>query len=418
MKFTNKILLENIFSLSVVQLLNYLFPLITFPYLVRVLGVEKFGLLNFAFAFVGYFILITDYGFNISAVRLISINRNDKNKISEIVSSVYVIKSFLFITSAILFFLMINYIPKFHQEYSLFYLTFLMVLGYVFQPQFYFQGIEQSKYIALITFIFRFIWTLLIFTLIKSQTDFQMVAFLTSMQFLLSGITLFFIMLFHYKIPLLIPNKAQLISQLKDGGIIFISSCAISLYTISNTFILGLLTSNLIVGYFTAADKIRQAIQNLFYPFTQSMYPHVSKLFKESIDVAKKFIIKSFWVIGGFSFVISLITFIYAEQIILILVGKNFLHSIYVLKIISFLPFIIYLSNLFGIQTMLNLSYNKQFTYIISLAALINIVITFALVPFLREIGSAVSVLITEAFVTMSIIIILIKKGFFKENEI
>lgn len=398
--------------------MNYLFPLITFPYLVRVLGVEKFGLINFASAFVGYFILITDYGFNISAVRLISINRNDKDKIAEIVSSIFAIKFFLFIVSAILFFSLINLIPKFQQDYNLFVLSFLMVFGYLLQPQFYYQGIEQTKYIAATTFIFRLFWVVLIFGLIKSSHDFLMVAFLTSMQFIFSGITLFLLMIFYFKIPLIFPSKSNLISQLKDGGIIFISTCAISLYTISNTFILGLLTSNLLVGYFTAADKIRQALQNLLYPFTQSMYPHVSKLFHESKTLAKQFVMKSFKLVGGFSLIISIVTFIFARQIILILVGKDYLQSIFVLRIISFLPFIIYLSNLFGIQTMLNLSYNKQFTVIISLAALVNIILTFLLVPLYQELGSAISVLITEIFVTVSIIIFLMKKGFSRTNEI
>jgi PST family polysaccharide transporter len=179
-----------------------------------------------------------------------------------------------------------------------------------------------------------------------------------------------------------------------------------------------LLTSNTIVGYFAAADKIRQAIQNLLFPFTQAMYPHVSKLFNESKLLAKKFVMKSLKYIGGFSFLISFLTFIFAKQLVLILVGENYLQSVNVLRIISFLPFIIYLSNLFGIQTMLNLKFNKEFTLIISLAALVNIAMSFLLIPLWKEVGSAVAVLLTEIVVTGSIVLFLSKKGFFKLNEI
>lgn len=84
LKSDYKVLLENFFSLSALQIVGYILPLITIPYLVRVLGVDKYGLVSFATAFLVYFQILTDYGFNLSATKEISVHRDDQTKLSEI----------------------------------------------------------------------------------------------------------------------------------------------------------------------------------------------------------------------------------------------------------------------------------------------------------------------------------------------
>jgi len=113
---TRKTLLENFLSLSFLQVANYILPLVTLPYLIRVLGPEKFGLIAFAQAFIGYFQILTDYGFNLSATREISINREDKDKVSEIFSSVMIIKIFLFIFSLLIILFIVFFFDKFRGD--------------------------------------------------------------------------------------------------------------------------------------------------------------------------------------------------------------------------------------------------------------------------------------------------------------
>ncbi|MCX7876371.1 MAG: flippase [Melioribacteraceae bacterium] len=414
---SKKLLIENILSFSLLQFLNYFIPFITFPYIINLVGVEKFGLINFSSAFVGYFILFIDYGFNISAVRLISTNRDNKRTLNEIICSIYIIKIILFIVSTILFFILINYL-SFIKNYKLLYIiTYFTVIGNIFLPIWFYQGIEKSKIIVLISFIMKIFWLFTIFYFVRNSNDYLRIAYLNSFNSIIVGFTLFTMMFIKYSFKIFLPDLKLIKKIFNDSTIVFLSTCAISIYTISNTFILGLFTSNTVVGYFTVADKIRQAFQNLLYPLTQSMYPRASYLFANSFQNGKRFILKSFIYVGLFSFIISLLLYITSNDLVNILLGYSNQRTVIVLKIISFLPFIIYLSNLFGIQTMLNINMKKQFSYIISFAAIINLFTTILLVPIFQEIGTAISVLFTELFVTSSIIIFLRKKGFFS-NEI
>ena len=134
MNNTKKRLLENFFSLSLLQAANYILPLITIPYLVRVLGPEKFGLVSFAQAFIQYFVFLTDYGFNLSAVRKVSIYREDAKKISQIFSSVFVIKFLLCILSFSILASLVFSVDKFRSDWELYFVTFGMVVGNLLLP--------------------------------------------------------------------------------------------------------------------------------------------------------------------------------------------------------------------------------------------------------------------------------------------
>ena len=129
---------ENFISLGALQIFSYVIPLITLPYLSRVLGVEKFGLVFFAMAFVEYFRVLTDYGFNLSATREIAVNRHNQNNLSNIFNSVTVVKFLLLIISFGILLLSLAFIPKLHDEWLVFMLSFLMVVGNAIYPFWFF----------------------------------------------------------------------------------------------------------------------------------------------------------------------------------------------------------------------------------------------------------------------------------------
>ena len=114
----------NFMYLSILQGMNLLLPLITFPYLVRVLGIERFGLIMFAQAFIVYFSMLADYGFNLSGIREVSSNRNNKNKLIKIFSSIMIARFVLVLIGLIFLTIVVFSFEKFSQNWELYYLTF------------------------------------------------------------------------------------------------------------------------------------------------------------------------------------------------------------------------------------------------------------------------------------------------------
>jgi PST family polysaccharide transporter len=406
---SNKVLFKNFTSLSVLQVSNYIFPIITLPYLVRVLGPEKYGLVNFAAAFAAYFTIITDYGFNLSATQEISVNRNDSNRIAEIFSSVFTLKMLLFVLSSVIFLIVVVIVPLFHEHLLLFFVTFLSVLGTALFPLWLFQGIEKMNYILIITVSVRLIVTVLIFVIIKNENDFIKFAGLnTSAQFVI-GFTGLLIVLNKFQIKYIFPKISLLKLQIQNGWNLFLSTVWINLYTTSNVFILGLFAPATVVGYFAAADKIRMAFQGILSPMSQSVFPYVNNLLSESYERFISFNKKLFKIALIIGATISIILFLFAEPIVDIILGNKYKSSVLVLKIIAWLPFMLFMSNVIGFQTMIPLNKQKSFSLILFFAAMINLVLSFILVPMYTKIGTAVSVLITETFVTIVMLVYLKK---------
>lgn len=408
----NSKLLKNWGALSFLQLSNYIFPLITLPYIVRILGPEKYGLINFAAAFIGYLVTISDYGFNLSATKEISINRNSKTNINKIFSSVMFTKIFLGVLTLVFMVIIVEFFNTFSRYKELYYITFGTVIGNILFPQWFFQGIESMKYITIINFIIRLLGTAAIFVLIKVQNDFLILAAINSSVQVLVGIVGLLLVIKKFSVKLIIPGFEQIRGQLKQGSYLFKSTIAINLYTNSNTFILGLLTNEQVVGYYSAADKIRIAAQSILGPVSQSIYPHVNYLIRESKEKFLSFNSKLLKLQGIFAFLISLIIFLFAGLIGNILFGPGFSQSVNVLKILAWLPFVISISNVYGIQTILPLNFERQFFNIVTFAAVINLILLFSLIPGYNEIGTAISFLVSEIIVTISMMVFCKKKGF------
>lgn len=374
------------------------------------LGPEKYGLVNFALAFMAYFVTISDYGFNLSVTKQIAIFRNDKQKIDEIFSSVLLSKILMGIVSVIILLVIMLSIQMFTTNADVFLFSFGIVIGNILFPIWFYQGIEKMNYISFIQISIRLVLTISIFVLIVSENDYLLYMLLISISQILIGVAGLSIALIKFKIRFIIPRMEIIKFQFSEGWNIFLSMVSINIYTTSNTFILGLFAPVATVGYFAAADKIRLAFQGIISIISQTVYPHVNDLLRNSFNEFSRFIKRLLAIQLVIGIVISLFLFLFADILVDIVLGKAFYDSVLVIKILSPLPFLISLSNIFGIQTMLSLGFDKQFNKILIVAAVIHIVFLFVLIPNLFEVGTSISMVITEAFVTSAMFIFVIRK--------
>lgn len=399
-KFLNspdkKRLFSNFVSLAVLQGANYILPLITFPYLVRVLGVEKFGLLAFATATVTYFQILTDYGFNLSATRDISIHRENKEKVQEIFSSVMIIKFGLLILSFILLIILVFSFDKFRKDWEVFVLSFGMVVGQVLFPVWFFQGMEKMKYITILNIFAKLLFTVAIFVFVKEQADYWKVPLLNSLGFILAGVLALWIIFrdFGIKFPLK-ASKNNLILQLKKGFYLFLSSGFLSLYRSSNSFIIGLILNNTYVGYYSIAEKIIYTIQSLQDIVGRALYPYFAKKFRNAFEFTL-FFKKIVFLLVTIYLSITLLTISFSAFLIILISGKDEIIISNLLRIMSIVILVGGLNYWLGILGFTSLGNYKIFMNGVLIAGISNLALCVILLILIGIYGAGLSLLLSE----------------------
>ena len=395
-----KRIISNFFSLAVLQGANYILPLITLPYLTRVLGVEYFGLLAFATATVGYFQIITDYGFNLTATKEISINRDDKAKNIEIFSSVMTIKIVLMILSFFMMTILIFTFKKFSQHWEVYFLSFGLIIGQVLFPVWFFQGHEKMKYMTYLNILAKSIFTIAVFIFVRKADDYWKVPLLTSIGFIVVGILSLIIIKKKFKVNFEFQSIDKIKYYLKDGWHIFISGIFTSFYTVSVTFILGIFSNNQIVGYYSLSARVVGVVSGIFSPLNGAIFPFISNLVKTSKEQAKSVINKILTYSTGIMIFFSTLIFIFAKTIVYILASPEYEKSINVLRILAFLPVILNAAIIITTNYLINFGFQSKLAKIYFFTALLSLLLSFTLVPLFFEIGSAITVLLVEFFAT------------------
>lgn len=400
---------HNALSLYVIQVANYILPLVRVPYLARVLGPSTYGTIAFAQGFLAYFQILVDYGFNLSATQKISIQRENKRAVSKTAVDVWAAKAVLCFLGLILLLLLASIVPKLQEVTALLLILYFTVIGNVAFPTWLFQGMEKMVFISAIKLAMSLFVTAGVFVVVRSPEDYLLYAWLISIGSMVVGCTGAVIGFYAFNLHLYSPSWQGLSEELADGWEIFILTSSVSLYTAGNAFILGLLTDPAIVGYYSSGEKIVQTLKRfLTGPISQAVYPRFSKMAHKSKDVALKWGRRMLVLMGGSGLIMSLMLFAFAPWFVKFVLGPDYTPSISVIRVLAALPFLVGISNVLGVQIMLPFGRKREFMLMTLGAGTVDIVFALILVPILPQVGMAIAVLLSEAFMTFAVAVYLV----------
>ncbi|MEN2415089.1 flippase [Flavobacterium mesophilum] len=420
MSSKNRTLLKNIASLGVVQVVNYIFPLLTIPYLSRIIGPDGFGIINYITAFVSYFVLVINYGFDFTATRKIAVDPDSFEVRSKVFSEVTCARFLLLLVSLISFLVFISFIPLLNKNIELSLILFLNVFSALLTPQYVFQGLQKLPVLSITNLLKGIINTILIFMLISKKGDLILYASIgVFSNFIISLISLLYV-IFVIKIKFAFYSIKHSLKLLNEAKSVFFSSIVFSLYTTTNIIILGLFEQTKTIGYYTTAVSFIIIIQSVVnIPLSSSLYPYIGRAFSESqedgVNKLRRIVPLIFYFTGFICFGILIL----APFIIVLIYGDKFAGSIISAQILSFLPLISAMSSLMGIQTMLNLKMDNLFLKITSVGACFSVICNLILGYFFSYVGTSISYLLTELLICISFYIVLINRGlilFEKDN--
>lgn len=400
-----KKIVSNFFYLSLLQVANSVLPFIIIPHLVENVGVDKVGIIFMAQASMSYLTILTDYGFNLTATRFISINRNSKNKLQFIYNAVISTKILLAGIAFLILLLLILFVPVLKEEKLLFFLSFPIIIGNTFFPVWFFQGIEEMKYISLMNFISKIFFTICIFFLINSKDDYIKVNFLSGAGNIISCLIAFYIITKKYEIKSRFSLR-YIKFQLTEGWHIFVSNLAVNVYMYSNILILGVFADKTTLGYFGIADKCTQGVRQILLVFYQVIYPKACNIAKTShlllIEFYKKVFLKFLLLIS----LICLTIFAFAPFVAYLLTKAHYPDLILMLRIMCFIPIIVALNIPFG-QSVIIYQIKKWYSIILISGSVINVVSNIILTKKFSAFGTIGAIYITEISVTLSLCLLL-----------
>lgn len=273
-KKDSKTLLGNFLSLSALQFVGIILPLIILPYLIRVIGFSKYGIVVLAFSLISYFQSVTDYSFKITATRDVALFKNSPQKLNLIYSKVLIVKAIFISFSCLIITSIVLLYPPFYEERRIFFLSMPLLLGYGIFPEWFFQGIEKMRYIAILNISIKLFFTLCVFVFITEESDYWLYPFLQSLGLIIAGVVGQYILIRKYKLQFVALKPRFIKNTIKDNFPIFVNQFLPTLYNNTTTLILGLFATSYLVGIYDALKKITDisiifisVVSRVFFPF-------------------------------------------------------------------------------------------------------------------------------------------------------
>lgn len=400
MKIKTKSVKFNMIMNTLLTLSSMIFPLITFPYISRILLPAGTGKVSFAISIMTYFLMFAELGIPTYGIRACAKIRDDKEELTKIVQEILLINLIMCVLVYVLYFIAIFNVPRLKSDKMLFFIVGGNILLNAMGVEWLYKGLEQYSYITIRSIVFKFISLVLMFVFVHKQEDYRIYAGITIFASSASNI-LNFVNL-RKIINLKLSKNLNLWRHMKMITTFFAMAIATTIYTNLDTVMVGFMKGDDEVGYYNAAVKIKTILVSVVTSISTVLLPRVSLYVEKGMmDDFKKIIKKTI----DFCMVISIPMFIYfiffAKEGIYFLSGEKFHGAILPMQIIMPTLLFIGLTNILGIQILVPINQEIQVLYSEIVGAVVDLILNFLLIPKYGATGAAIGTVVAEAVVLL-----------------
>lgn len=386
--------MANFGYLSALQAFTVLLPLLTIPFLMRVLGKETYGLVVYAQAIIQYFVIIVNFGFNITATRDVSIHRDDPVKLSEIVSSVLTVKVLLFMLSFLALTVAVFALPALRENYLLYFLTMSVCLSEVLFPVWFFQGIEKMRYITIINVVSRSIFAACIFIFIRRPEQFILVPVFNGTGALIGGMAALWIVFKTENVRFVFQKIKTLWYYTRESAPLFLTRASAQVYVRTNIVVVGSVLGMAEAGFYDLALKVVNVLSMPFQSIKTAIFPKVSK------ELNLNFVHKTIKVVLSLAVLGIIGVQFFGPFVMDLLVGEPTPEAGTVLRLLSLILAAIVMSGFFGEQLLIPFAYKRPYVRGMVSTALFyfTLLVALYLLNLLNLYSVVLMVVVTEYF--------------------
>ncbi|HVE92183.1 MAG TPA: oligosaccharide flippase family protein [Actinomycetota bacterium] len=385
------------------------FPLITLPYLSRVLGPKGWGLVAFTQAFAAYLVLLVDFGFTFSATRAAAQAQDDPRHLSEIVSDVWGAKAIMSVVALALCVVAYAAIDAFRSEPALLAGGAATAIGYGCSLTWLFLALQELRPVAVAEVATRLLAVAGIFMFVRQPGhEWRVLA----IQGAAAGASILLVLpVAARRVRVVPPTLERSLRMLRDGWSTFVSRGAIAAYTTGNAFVLGLVAPVSSVAFYSGGDRISRGVVGMLNPLNQAMFPRLSSLVSRDRRAAGRVAWRTALLMLALGCVLAVVLTAGAPVIVRFVLGPDYASSAVVLRILAAALPAIALSNALGINWMLAMGMDREFMWIILTAAASNLAAGVLLSVLFAHRGMAVTVVAVESAVAVATIAVLARRG-------
>jgi PST family polysaccharide transporter len=397
-------IVHNAASLYGVQICRKLIPLVTIPYLARVLGPTGWGNVAFTLSMGEFISILGEYGFILSVTREIAQKRDSKEDCALIAGGTFSAQAVLCTLGCLLAWLISKWVPLLASHPRLLFAGLFYGAAQGMAPTWLFQGLERMTLAAVIEVSSKCTALVAILLLVHGPRDEWRVLALQSLAPAVVAVS--GLWLAQRVLGLRRPTFRLIWRSLRNGWSMFLLRSGLATYSTANVLVLALFAPASIVGYYASAEKLVKAIAGLLLPIRDAFYPRLSHLAAHSPQDSARLTRISAYIESGCGLLLSLMTFVFAGFFVRIIFGPSFASAVPILRILAILPVIIALADSIGFQTLLPAGKELVVTKAIVAGTVVNLALAFLLAPRYLGTGMAVSVVFAEAVVCIFLIMI------------